>query len=171
MMYVDTIFSYAEYDGTQILRMPYVGDRLSMLVVLPSGRDGMAALEESLTAEMLEGWQQGMYYTDITVYIPKFETKTHYDLIPKLKDLGITLIFEGGDFSGISDSDMFVAKATQDAYVNVNEEGTEAAAVTSSYGNLSADPWFMANHPFLFFIQDDESGTILFMGKIVDPTK
>ena len=171
MMYVDTVFSYAEYDGVKILRMPYVGDRLSMLVVLPPGRDGMAAMEESLTAEMLEGWQQGMYYTDITVYIPKFETKTHYDLIPELMDLGITLIFDGGDLGGISDTYMFVAKATQDAYVNVNEEGTEAAAVTSSYGNLSAYPRFTADHPFLFFIQDDESGAILFMGKIVDPTK
>ena len=171
MMHADATFGYAEYDGTKILRMPYVGDRLSMLVVLPSGRDGIEALEESLTVEMLEGWQQSAHDTYITVSIPKFETKTHYDLIPKLKDLGITLIFEGGDFSGISDSDMFVAKATQDAYVNVNEEGTEAAAVTSSYGNLSAYPWFAADHPFLFFIQDDESGAILFMGKIVDPTK
>ena len=61
MMRVDAAFAHAEYDGTQILRMPYVGDRLSMLVVLPPGRDGMAALEESLTAEVLEGWQQNMY--------------------------------------------------------------------------------------------------------------
>ena len=82
--------------------MPYVGDRLSMLVALPSGRDGMTALEESLTAEMLEEWQQSAHVR--TVSIPKFETKTHYDLIPKLKDLGITLIFGGGDLGGISDS-------------------------------------------------------------------
>ena len=171
MMHADATFGYAEYDGAQILRMSYVGDRLSMLVVLPSGRDGMAALEESLTAEMLEGWQQSAHDTYITVSIPKFETKTHYDLIPKLKDLGITLIFEGGDFSGISDSGMFVAKATQDAYVNVNEEGTEAAAVTALVMDETAPPTFIADRPFLFFIQDDESGTILFMGKIVDPTK
>ena len=171
MMHADATFGYAEYDGAQILRMPYVGDRLSMLAVLPPGRDGMAALEESLTAEMLEGWQQSAYDTYITVSIPKFETKTHYDLIPKLKDLGITLIFEGGDFSGISDSGMFVAKATQDAYVNVNEEGTEAAAVTALVMDETAPPTFIADRPFLFFIQDDESGTILFMGKIVDPTK
>ena len=171
MMHADATFGYAEYDGTKILRMPYVGDRLSMLVVLPSGRDGIEALEESLTVEMLEGWQQSAHDTYITVSIPKFETKTHYDLIPKLKDLGITLIFEGGDFSGISDSDMFVAKATQDAYVNVNEEGTEAAAVTALVMIETAPPTFIADRPFLFFIQDDESGTMLFMGKIVDPTK
>ena len=107
----------------------------------------------------------------ILVSIPKFETKTHYDLIPELRDLGITLIFDGGDLSGISDTDMFVAKATQDAYVNVNEEGTEAAAVTTLEMFLSAPPTFIADRPFLFFIQDDESGAILFMGKIVDPTK
>ena len=171
MMRVDAVFAHAEYDGTQILRMPYVGDRLSMLVVLPPGRDGMAALEESLTAEMLEEWQQGMYDTEITASIPKFETKTQYDLIPKLKDLGITLIFEGGDFSGISDTGMFVTKATQSAYVNVNEEGTEAAAVTALVFADSGPLTFIADRPFLFFIQDDESGTILFMGKITDPTK
>ena len=171
MMHADATFGYAEYDGAQILRMPYVGDRLSMLVVLPLGRDGMAVLEESLTAEMLEGWQQSVYDTYITVSIPKFETKTHYDLIPELEDLGITLIFGGGDFSGISDSGMSVAKAIQDAYVNVNEEGTEAAAVTALVMDESAPPTFIADRPFLFFIQDDESGTILFMGKIVDPTK
>ena len=170
MMHADATFGYAEYDGAQILRMPYVGDRLSMLVVLPPERDGMAALEESLTAEMLEGWQQSVYDTYITVSIPKFETKTHYDLIPELMDLGITLIFGGGDFSGISDSDMSVATATQDAYVNVNEEGTEAAAVTALVMIETAPPTFIADRPFLFFIQDDESGTILFMGKIVDPT-
>lgn len=171
MMHVNSIFGYAEYDGTQILRMPYVGDRLSMLVVLPPGRDGMAALEESLTAEVLDEWQQGMYDTDIKVSIPKFETKTHYDLIPKLEDLGITLIFGGGDFSGISDTGMFVDKAVQDAYVRVNEEGTEAAAVTTIVMADSEPLTFTADRPFLFFIQDDESGTILFMGKITDPTK
>ena len=170
MMHVDAAFGYAEYDGTQILRMPYVGDRLSMLVVLPLGRDGMAVLEESLTAEVLEGWQQGMHDTDITVSIPKFETKTHYNLIPELMDLGITHIFGGGGLSGISDTGMFVDRATQDAYVNINEEGTEAAAVTTLGGFMSAPPTFTADRPFLFFIQDDESGTILFMGKITDPT-
>ena len=112
-----------------------------------------------------------MYDTDITVSIPKFETKTHYDLIPELQDLGITLIFDGGDLSGISDTDMFVDRATQDAYVNVNEEGTEAVAVTTLGMDMSVPPAFIADRPFLFFIQDDESGTILFMGKIVDPTK
>ena len=120
--------------------------------------------------EDLSVYQQGMYDTEITASIPKFETKTHYDLIPKLKDLGITLIFEGGDFSGISDTGMFVTKATQSAYVNVNEEGTEAAAVTALVFADSGPLTFIADRPFLFFIQDDESGTILFMGKIVDPT-
>ena len=170
MMHVDAALAYAEYDGIQILRMPYVGDRLSMLVVLPPGSDGMAVLEESLTAETLAGWQQSMHDTVITVSIPKFEAKTSYDLKPKLKNLGITLIFDGGDLSGISDMDMFVAKAIQDAYVNINEEGTEAGAVTALIMNDSESPTFIADHPFLFFIQDDESDTILFMGRVTDPT-
>ena len=170
MMHVDAVFGYAEHDGTQILRMPYVGDRLSMLVVLPPGLNGMASLEESLTAEVFEEWQQGMHDTDIAVSIPKFEAKTHYDLIPELKDLGITLIFGSGDFGGISDASMFVTKAVQDAYVKVNEEGTEAAAVTTIILGESEPPTFIADRPFLFIIQDDESGTILFMGKITDPT-
>lgn len=170
-MHVEASFAYAEYDGVQILRMPYVGDRLSMLVALPSGPSGMESLEGSLSTGTLEGWRQNMQYEGVLMSIPKFEIKTHYDLIPKLEDLGVTLIFNAtGNLSGISDTPMFVDRATQDAYVNVNEEGTEAAAVTTIIIIESGSATFNADRPFLFFIIDDESGAILFMGKITDPS-
>ena len=169
-MHMDAVFEYAEYNDAQILRMPYVGDRLSMLVALPSGHGGMESLEESLSAETLDGWRQNMRNESVIVSIPKFEIKTHYNLIPKLWDLGITLIFGEGDLSGISDTSMFVSRATQDAYVSVNEEGTEAAAVTVIQLDESGPVAFKADRPFLFFIIDDESGAILFMGKITDPS-
>ena len=170
-MHMEAGFDHAKYDGVQILRMPYVGDRLSMLVALPSGHGGMEFLEESLSAETLEGWRQNMQVESVIVSVPKFEIKTHYDLIPKLEDLGITLIFNAtGDLSGISDTSMLVDRATQGAYVNVNEEGTEAAAVTVIGMAGSGPVTFKADRPFLFFIIDDESGAILFMGKVTDPS-
>lgn len=164
------MFGYAKFDDVQILRMPYVGDRLSMLVVLPSEIDGIDTLGESLSVEMLKKWQNSIYDTDVRVSIPKFELKTNYDLIPKLKDMGIRLIFSGGDFSGISNFEIHVDKAKHSAYVNINEEETEAASFDIVVVYDDEPPSFIANHPFLFFIQDNESGSILFMGKMVDPT-
>ncbi len=178
-MNVRGTFNYAEGDGVQVLKMPYKGDRLSMLVVLPSERDGIKRLQEMLSTKLLQKWQQGMTESEVIVSIPKFEMKTHYDLEPSLTSLGMTDAFKKkiADLSGIADvsgRNLFVSKAVQDAYVNVNEEGTEAAAVTTIVIGMESmpppPPKFTADHPFIFIIQDDESGTILFMGRVSDPS-
>ena len=165
-------FEYAKADGVQVLRMPYKGDRLSMLVVLPNERGGLAALEGNITHTAVGEWRNLVSNADMVVSIPKFEAKTRYDLTKLLPHLGITDVFDESlsDLSGMGDGPLFIGKATQDAYVNVNEEGTEAAAVTSLVTTLSSPPSFVADRPFLFFIIDDESGTILFMGRVADPT-
>ena len=172
-------FDYAHSNGAQVLKMPYEGDRLSMLVILPEGLDAIGALEESLSVDMIQQWRQELRPSEIElVSIPKFNMSTNYDLKGPLQALGITDVFEesSSNLDGITDMPprVWVSKATQDAFVNVNEEGTEAAAVTTitikSVMVSPPKPYFIADHPFLFIIQDDESGAILFMGKLSDPT-
>ena len=178
-MNVRGTFNYTEGDGVQILKMPYKGDRLSMLVILPSERDGIRELQKTLSSELMQKWQQGLTEKEVIVSIPKFEMNTHYEIGDSLWHLGMTDVFkaETADLSGIADvsaRNLYVSKAIQDAYVKVNEEGTEAAAVTTIV--ILADslppppPRFIADHPFIFVIQDDESGIILFMGRVSDPS-
>lgn len=184
-MHVTGVFNYTDSDGVQVLKMPYEGDRLSMLVVLPSDVDGMGQPQEGLSAELIQKWQHGMTETEVVVSLPKFEMKTKYDLGDYLfPPLGMTDAFDAGaaDLLGIlgiapdeeyHGDNLYVTKATQDAYVKVNEEGTEAAAVTTivtGMESLSLPPVFTADRPFVFMIQDDESGAVLFMGRTSDPT-
>ncbi len=153
-----------------------------MLVVLPDGRDGMGQLQERISTELIQEWQQHMSEIRMIVSVPKFEMKTHYDLKPALQSLGMTDAFDktSADLLGVlgvqpgeeyTGNRLYVSKAVHDGYVKVNEEGTEAAAVTSVAMELaSAPPHFLADHPFMFIIQDDESGAVLFMGRVSDPT-
>ena len=179
-MNVHAKFDYAKVDGAQMLRMPYEGGRLSMLAILPDGRDGMSGLDSTVSAMQIERWRQDMRPQEVIVSVPKFTTKAHYDLMGPLSSLGVSDVFDPGmaDLSGIAyvppDQNLYVTKAVHDAYVDVNEEGTEAAAVTTVVSvreSLSLPPpRFTADHPFIFIIQDDESGAILFMGRLSDPT-
>ena len=174
-MHVQGSFDYAETGDAQILRMPYEGDRLSMLAVLPGEAGGLENLELS-AGKMLE--YAGMLEPrEVLVSLPKFEIKTNYDLKRSLKEMGMPDAFDEklADLSGLADlallpGNLYVEKATHDAYVKVNEEGTEAAAVTTAVIQaVSQPPHFNANHPFLFTIYDEQSGLILFMGSISDP--
>lgn len=178
-MNVQGMFNYTRSDGVQVLKMPYKGDRLSMLAVLPDDRNGIGALEESITAGVIEEWNRSLLPAEVTVSVPKFEVRTKYELNGPLTSLGMPDAFDryNADLSGIASLDsgnLYVDKAAQDAYVKVNEEGTEAAAVTTIIINTDSAPLppprFVADHPFLFIIQDDASSTILFMGRISDPT-
>ena len=167
-------FSYAQTDGVQVLKLPYKGDRLSMLVFLPSELDGIFALEDAVSAEKMLEWQQAVTERDVIVSMPKFKMELVYNLKDHLESLGMVDAFKPdlADFSGI-DPRLFVKDALQKTYVDVNEEGTEAAVVTvivTADESVPSTPKFVADHPFIFVIQDDESGAILFMGKVTDPT-
>ncbi len=168
-------FNYTHSDGAQVLKLPYEGDRLSMLVILPESLDVQHFEENVLSAQQIQKWNKSMSSTSIVVLMPKFEMKTNYLLNDHLKSLGMPDVFEAlsSDLTGIGPSHypLYVTKATQDAYVKVNESGTEAAAVTTAIIVRDSGPsQFVANHPFLFLIQDDDSGAILFMGKLYDPS-
>lgn len=167
-----TQFDYMRSDKVHILKMPYRGERLSMLVLLPLDRDGIGRLEEAVTPEQIEQWRQGLQSTNLVVVMPKFEIRTHYKLTPYLESLGVTYLFDrrAADLSGIANvgEGLHVDQIMQDAYIRVDEEGTEAAAVTTAV--LQSRPQFVANHPFMFLIQDDKSGAILFMGRMSNPS-
>ena len=171
---------YGETVEIKILELPYEGDKLSMLLLLPKEIDGIDDLENSLTVDNLKQWRESLSIHDVrTVSVPKFELETKYGLIPPLQKLGLNDAFNEikADFSGISTSEqLFITTALHKAYVDVNEEGTEAAAVTAiGVGVTSVDPnpppvfTFVADHPFVFLIQDNETGNILFIGRMVSP--
>ena len=164
-------FNLATYDdGVQVLKSPYEDGRLSMLVVLPPEKDGIKNLEESLSTETLRKWQKSHWRVLIEASLLKFDMRADYDLIPHLNDLGVKSVFSGGNPAGIAEG-VVVDKAIQSAYVEVDEEGYrnfgEACATPAIERSM---PDFKADHPFIFFIQDEESGAILFMGRVMDPT-
>ncbi len=171
------IFGYAEDKDLQILEMPYEGDDLSMLVFLPA--DGkLSDLEKTLTPENLGKWRKDMSEQRVRVYIPKFTFDTKYTLNDNLAKLGMPSAFMAGkaDMSGINGGkDLFIQTVIHQAFVDVNEEGTEAAAATGvSVGITSVGPKplvFRADHPFIFLIQEKQTGNILFIGRVANPVK
>ena len=173
-MHVKNNFGYADTGDAQVLQLPYEGDRLSMLAVLPSETGGLERLEAEMSAKQMSEYIGMLEPQDVVVSLPKFETKTTYELQKPLIDLGMSDVFTpSADLSDLSDNDsLYVNRATHDAYVKVNEAGTEAAAVTvisMSESEPPPLPYFNADRPFLFTIYDEQSGLILFMGRISDP--
>jgi len=174
MMYMKpekAMFNYADTGDLQILEMPYKGDEISMLILLPTGNlDSI-----NLTLENLENWKSQMQETKLdAIYFPKFEFDAKYNLKENLEDLGMPTAFsENADFSGMTGKrDLFISFVIHQAYVKVDEEGTEAAAATAVImKETSAGPenMFIADHPFIFIIQEKATGNILFLGKVVDP--
>jgi serpin B len=173
-------FNYADTENLQILELPYKGGNLSMLIFLPKGN--VESIKSSLTAEKLAELKGKMQETSLdAIYLPKFEFDTKYNLNGYLKALGMPTAFDDSgkaDFSGMTSAEkLFIGLVIHQAYVKVDEKGTEAAAATAvvMLGESSAEPRdliiFRADHPFIFLIQEKETGNILFLGKVTDPTK
>ncbi len=170
-----TYFNYTQTDQLQILKMPYEGDRLSMLVLLPNEKDGLDTLEESLSIENLNLWGEYLTAQQVEVFMPKFKLETTYDLITPLTAMGMPTPFSEGiaNFGGIAPISLYISQAVHKAFVDVNEEGTEAAAATvivvTAESYRPPPPVFRADHPFVFLIQDDSTGNILFIGRMISP--
>jgi len=165
---------YAENDF-QVLEMPYSGEETSMLVLLPKERD-LTVLEEQLTVKNINHWQENLTKQRVKVYFPKFKLETKYFLKPVLGAMGMPKSFsDSADFSGITgQKDLFISEVIHQAFVEVDEKGTEAAAATGIVMELTAMPEepvpvFRADRPFIFIIQEKETGTILFIGKVKNP--
>jgi len=172
MMNQEGKFNYAETGEAQVLELPYKGDDLSMIIILPNKND-IHELETGLTLGTLSEWVFELEPTRLNIYLPKFKLETKYDMGRDLAEMGMPTAFTGGaDFSGISDGGLYISQVIHQAYVDVNEEGTEAAAATGVV-MLGAAPMleeFRADHPFIFVIRDRDTGLILFMGRVVDPS-
>lgn len=179
MMKQQETFGYAEHEDLQILQMPYAGDEMSMLVLLPKNMDGLADLQSVFNEESLEEWLRSIRKKEVLVFLPKFKVTSQFRLDEALASMGMPDAFspEKADLSGIDGEPhrLYIGAVIHKAFVDVNEEGTEAAASTAVGFALASMPepvpTFRADHPFIFMIRDNNTGSILFMGRIVDPAK
>ncbi|XP_062575261.1 leukocyte elastase inhibitor-like [Saccostrea cucullata] len=171
------LYSVSESLDCKMLNLPYKGEELSMLIILPNKIDGLSKLESSLTSETYKELTKEFFREDVIVSIPKFKLESSFELDKVLAGMGITDIFSTkADFSAMMDKPpegTFVSDVIHKAFVEVNEEGTEAAAATAVMMRLMCMPMepmvFKADHPFLFLIRENSTGTVLFIGRFNKP--
>jgi serpin B len=171
-------FKYLDGGDFQALEMPYVGQELSLVALLPKKADGLPDFEKQLTEANLAKWLAGMREREIAVAFPKFKVEAEFLLNDVLAGMGMSDAFRSGtaDFSGINGrkKDLFISAVVHKAFVEIHEEGSEAAAATAvvlDTKSARVEPVFRADRPFLFLIRDNRSGSILFLGRLVEPQK
>lgn len=173
MMYQKSFFRYVEFETLQILELPYSGSTLSMLILLPRKIDGLNDLQKLLTNENLQRWTAGLKTREAHVYLPRFRLESEFTLEDALGKLGMPLPFsKNANLSGISSKEqLFISHVVHKAFVEVNEEGTRAAAATGGGGlfGRSEPIEFRADHPFVFLIRDNRTQCILFLGHVLNP--
>jgi serpin B len=174
-------YRYAQMDGLQLLELPYAEEELAMLFVLP---DEIDAMGKHLTPKNFSAWNEALAPQEVKVFIPKFKFElTLEGLSDMLKKMGMTDAFNPNlaNFNGIIPDDtgrgLFILDVIHKAFVEVNEEGTEAAAATGvvmatkAAPGPDATPIFRADKPFVYLLVHKPSGTVLFMGKMNEPPK
>jgi serpin B len=180
LMYRVGGYSYAEADGYQVLDLPYTGKRLSMTVILPKKPDGLAAIEKELTGAKLDEMLMRLRYEKtVHVHLPKFKVTKSLLLNKPLMALGMKAAFGAADFSKMhtGSEELRISMVLHKAFVDVNEEGTEAAAATAVAIEPSAavqprpPKHFRADRPFLYLIRDHKTGSVLFLGRLSEPAK
>ena len=173
-------YQYAETDGYQLLDLPYMGKRVSMTVVLPRKPDGLPAVEKELTgAKLTELLKTLRFEKEVHVHLPKFKVEKSFSLNKPLQALGMNAAFGVADFSGMHDGgeDLSISTVIHKAFVDVNEEGTEAAAATGvgiTTTSIAPPPkpkHFRADRPVLYMIRDQVTGSVLFFGRLTEPAK
>ncbi|ETN66729.1 serine protease inhibitor 4, serpin-4 [Anopheles darlingi] len=181
MMYIQEDFAYKNFEteGFSALELTYSGGQMTMLVLLPNKRNGLAALEESLPSLNLVELSKQMKISDVKVYLPKFKIDFSLNLNGVLTKLGMRRMFsDAAEFPDLLESDesLKVSKAIHKAFIEVNEEGTEAAAATGifmvplSYPPPTPPPTmeFKADHPFIYSLMSQDKG-VYFIGKVTNP--
>lgn len=168
-------FRYMEDDEVQVLELPYSGKDLSMVIILPRPEISLSKVEKELSIEKLRYWISGLSKNIVDVYIPRFKMENRFVLNETLQRLGMVSAFDTrfADFSGMTPrAELYISKVIHQSFIEVNEEGTEAAAATAVIMGgkaLAMNPVFRADRPFIFLIRDTRSGSILFIGRLVEP--
>ena len=176
-MHQDRSFLYAAAEGWQAVELPYVGGELAMLFVVPDfGR--FAEVEGLVGAGLLDEVVAGLESTQVDLGLPKYEFRFKSSVVDLLAAMGMPAAFDpaAADFSGMTtEAPLFISDVIHEAFIKVDEEGTEAAAATAAVANLaSAGPErvdLQIDRPFLFSLYDRESGEILFMGRVLNPAE
>jgi serpin B len=184
MMEQTSHFAYADVGTAQLLELPYKGGDVSMFVILPKSND-LPAFEKGLTYSKISSWEKEAQSNLVDVSLPKFKIETAEHMPSDLKAMGMLAAFSptGADFSGIASiadpsQNLYIADVIHKAFIDTDENGTEAAAATAVVMAPAASAFeptppkpviFNANHPFVFFLQENQTGNILFMGRVVNP--
>ena len=174
MMQLEEKFKVANNDSFSAVELPYKNGKFSMLLFLPSEESSVDQLAQALNGETWNSWLEGFYEQgEVSVFMPRFEFEFERSLANDLKAMGLDIAFgDQADFSGISTIPLYIADVIHKTYIKVNEEGTEAAAVTavvmelSSVGPINE---IRLDRPFLFAITENSSKSIVFMGKVSEP--
>ena len=172
-------FNYSQTLDRQVLELPYAGTGIAFDIILPRTADGLASIEHSIRSGDVTTWLGSLAVRNVHVTMPKFRVESQFSLKEALSRMGMPLAFsDHADFSGIDGKgQLAISEAMHKAYVDVTEEGTEAAAATGltmrATAMIKPEPpiEFLADHPFLFLIRDTRSGVILFIGRLMDPVR
>ncbi|NXW47906.1 ANT3 protein, partial [Nyctiprogne leucopyga] len=180
IMYQESKFHHAfiRENKVQVLELPYKGDDITMVLVLPNAGTPLMEVERDLTSEKLQDWIDSMREVSLFVYLPRFRVEDSFSVKEKLRKMGLEDLFspENARLPGIiaeGRTDLYVSEAFHKAFLEVNEEGSEASAATAVTVSGRSFPMnriiFNANRPFLLFIREAALNTIIFMGRIADP--
>jgi serpin B len=176
MMQQSVTIPYTDAATLQVAMLPYEGGELSMVILVPKEIEGLAALEKELSAEAVDGWMRSTQPREVELHLPRFRVEAEFQLATTLADMGMRSAFASGaaDFSGMDGTRLlYLSAVIHKAFVDVNEEGTEAAAATGIVVRpASAAPppaVLRADRPFVFLIRHDPTGTILFIGRVTQP--
>jgi serpin B len=177
MMQQTETFGYNETKDLQVLELPYRGDRLSMMILLPQQKNGLTELENNLTLENLAHWTRELQPREVQISLPRFKINCPFKLNDTLIAMGMKDAFDENkaNFSGMDGQEnwLYIEAVFHQAFVDVNEEGSEAVAATAVVtGSRSLPPppaVFQANHPFIFLIREQHTGNVLFLGRFVTP--
>jgi len=171
MMRLSGTFNYACFDSVQPLELPYRGDRLSMILVLPPPNHNLENLEQRLNETLWQQWMLALNPEPASVTLPRFKISTDLSLAGALRAVGLSCLFENCDLSrALSQaSGVTVSDCIHQAVIEVNEEGTVAAAATAVVISRSVPRQFDVNRPCLFAVRDRISGSLLFLGRLENP--